>query len=477
MPVRLCSRIPAARPDTIGAALQIAKNPGQNTATLYGLITSNAPFQPYFTTVPSDLTATVGYTLPANVQGGTLDSNGHVWLYYGGYNYDPGSDTSTDSPGYVQVYDNNFNPLFTIMPGTGGLYYPTSFSADASGHVFAINSNNSISEFGSTGNAISPPAGWPTGSSSTFSPTGPGNSYVNNPNQAGPILVDALGNIWGGSGYSLTPGNCYFELNSSGVSITPTTGTYCTAEGLSTVDTAAVDGQGNAWASSYLSISKVNAQGNLAATSPTSQGCFFPSSSATSSSLTSYETLNILYDQVHSQLWGYSELGAGAITDAGAAVFCDSGSATLPVLPKYSSSTSTPGNPFSAGDLIIDSAALDGNGNLWFVTGGITATGVVGSSTGTFTGTASYSSYLGEISPSGALLTSYNASTQNYGLQPTGFGTSVTATATNSRVPLTGPSVSLLGVDAFGNIWAVDEESYRILKITGLAAANTVNYQ
>ena len=96
---------------------------------------------------------------------------------------------------------------------------------------------------------------------------------------------------------------------------------------------------------------------------------------------------------------------------------------------------------------------------------------------GTFTGTATFSSYLSEISPGGQILTPFNASTQTYGLQPAGFGSNVTVSATNAVV-YTGsyPSVSLLGVDRFGNIWAIDISTSKLLKITGLAVANTVNY-
>ncbi len=460
--------------NTISAALQMVKAPGQNTATLYNLITANPPFQPYFTSVPSDFTTSVGYTIPAFVQGGTVDSNGHIWLYYGGYNYDTASDTSTDSAGYIVVYDNNFNQLFTVNPGTGGLYYPDSFSPDASGHVFAINANNTISEFGSNGAALSPAAGWPSGSVSTFSPTGPGNNYIYNPNQSGPIAVDALGNIWGANPYAST--NCYFELNSAGMNITPA-GTFCTASGVSSFDTAVVDGMGSAWALGYSTIAKVNAAGMLAATAPTSQGCFYPQSSATTTTAREAVTVDLLYDRVNNRVWGVSQTGAGTISDAGAAVFCDYGAASLPVLPKYGSPTTTPGAAYSGGSLLIGNSALDGAGNLWFVTGGVSATGVVGSGAGKFTGTATYASYLGEISAAGALVTPYNASNQTYGLQPAGFGANVTAAANNVSVPASGPSVDLLGIDPFGNIWAVDAESYRIIKITGLAVANTVNYQ
>ncbi len=464
--------------NTIDATLAMVHSPGQSTATLYGLIPAAPPFQPYFTSVPTDFTSTVGYTVPSFVQGGALDSNGQVWLYFGGYNYDPASNTSTDSPGYIAVYDNNFNQLFTVAPGTGGLYYPSSFTADASGHVFAINANNTISEFASNGSALSPAGGWPTGLSGTFSPTGTGNNQVTNATQGGPIGVDAMGNIWGSAPYGSS--KCYFELNSSGSIITPAAETFCTTASYTDTSNSALDGLGNAWAVGTYSIAKVNALGALAATAPVSQGCFYPESNVFTASnfqLAAESVTNTLrYDHVHNQLWGYSELGAGAITDAGAAVFCDYNSSTLPVLPVYGDATVAAGSPFTGGSLLLTNAALDGQGNLWFVTGGVTETGVVGTSSGTFTGTATYASYLGEISPTGALLTPYNPGTKTYGLQPAGFGPTASASATNTSVSGGGASVGLLGIDRFGNIWALDQETYRLLKITGLAAANTVNY-
>jgi hypothetical protein len=478
--------------NTIAAALQMSQSPAQNTATLYGLISGTPPFQPYFTSVPTDFTTTVGYTVPQFIQSGTLDSNGHIWLYYGGYNYDPSTNTSTDSAGYIAVYDGSFNQLFTVNPGTGGLYYPQSLAPDAAGHVFAVNSNNTISEFASNGAAISPSGGWPDGLSSTFSPSGPGNNYIDNTYQGGPILIDTLGNIWGSPGFSISLGTpCYFELNSSGTIVTPslsaTTGTFCATEGISTVETFALDGPGNAWALGGSAIAKVNAQGTLAATATASQGCFYTFANLSTFNTQTEESVTngLVYDHVNNQLWGYSKTGVGAVTDAGAPLFCDYGSTKLPVVVQdYASTSTTAGSPYSAGDLLIggpkngvqNGAKLDGAGNLWFVTSGYAATGVVGSTAGAFTGSATFASYLVGISPSGALLSSCVTGSQPKGCQPTGFGSNGSVSATNSA-PITGVfEVNILGVDPSGNIWVSDAESNKILKITSLATANTVNY-
>jgi len=461
--------------DTVTAALQMTQSPGHNTSQLYGLISGSAPFQPYFTTVPTDFTAVVGYTVPPNIQAGTLDSNGHIWLYTGGYNYDTVADQSTDTQGVITVYDNNFNQLFTISPGTGGLYYPNGMTPDASGHVFTINANNTISEFNSTGTAVSPAGGWPTGFTSTFTGIGSGNGYVTSDSQAGPIGVDAQGNIWVVAPTTATTG-CYGELNSSGSIITPTgISAFCTTIG--TLTSAATDGSGNAWALGFQAIGKVNASGTLAATAPTSASCFEPEFNAFFSNLDfDVATFDVLYDHVHNQLWGLSETGAGAITDSGTAVFCDPASPTMPFIGEYASTSTTPGDPYSAGSLLLTSAVLDGGGNLWFTTEGVAATGTVGAAAGTFNGTVKYSTFLGEISPSGTLLTPLNAATSTYGLQPTGLGSNVTATSTGGSIFNQSSSVGLLGVDPSGNIWAVDSPSNKVLKISGLATANTVNY-
>jgi hypothetical protein len=458
--------------DTVKAALLMTQSPGTNTTQLYALIGALPPFQPYFTSAPTDLTSTAGVTFPVNVQTGALDSNGHVWLYTGGYTYNTVTDTSTDLPGVITVYDGNFNPLFTVSPGSGGLYYPYTMAADASGHVFAVNSNDSISEFASNGSPISPSGGWNTGLVSGFSTSGSGDSYVA-PYDISGLKIDAQGNIWGNvPGGS---GSCYLEMNSSGTVITPN-GNFCTGLGTTDNGPEAVDGSGNAWLIGSNEISKVNASGNLAATAPSSQGCFYTRANGNTLGDLEGETMDLLYDHVNNHVWGYSTTGAGTVTNAGAANFCDVGSTTLPVMPTYASTATTAGSPYSSGSLLISSAALDGAGNLWFITEGIARSGIVGSSAGDFTGTINYASYLGEIGANGTLLTPYNTTTNTYGLQPAGLGVNASATATNSVAGPTPSNVGLLGIDNLGNIWALDTQSNKLLKITGLAVANTVNY-
>jgi len=475
--------------DTATAALKMTQSPGHNTSQLYALILASPPFQPYFSSVPSDFTSVVGYTIPANVRAAALDSNGHIWLYTGGYNYNTVTNMSTDTEGVITVYDNNFNQLFTISPGTGGLYYPTSMASDKSGNVYTMNANNTISKFNSSGGAVSPAGGWSTGITSSFTGTGSGNGYVDDPSEAGPIRADAQGNIWVVAPSSQTTPPlpsppCYAELDQSGSIITPAnTSAFCTAMGesfggvlvITDLYSFAPDGSGNAWAASQAAIAKVNSSGAVAATAPTSQSCFEPLTGITG---TNYQdsTLTIGYDHVNNQLWGISEAGAGAITNSGTALFCDAPSASMPFVEPYATTSTTPGAPYSAGSVLLTSAALDGAGNLWFTIGGVAATGTVGTVANTFNGTTTYSTWLGELSPSGTLLTPLNAATSIYGLQPTGLGANVTATSTGAQLVNFGESAGLLGVDNSGNIWAIDIQTNKALKITGLATANSVNY-
>lgn len=479
--------------DTMTAAMEMASAPTNNAQALYNLIVAGAPFQPYFSSLPSDLAVTVGYPIPYDIWSvpfvtGTLDSNGHIWLYYGGYTYTPatiggtGTDNSTDVQGTIVVYDNNFSQLFTVSTGTGGtagpggLYYPSKFSADTSGHVFVTNSNNTITELSSTGAALSPAAGWSTGVTATFSASGTGIGYQTNTSQVGRVNVDALGNMW-----ATVPGfigACYVELNSSGMVITPSnTTTFCsTMRGsvFASITDLAPDGSGNAWAFSAAAIAEVNASGGLAATAPTTTGCMNPSSSFTSTSATSH----ILYDHVHNQLWGYSGVGAGTITDGGSNIFCNNGPPSMPLVVPYTNATGV-GNPYSAGNVTIQTGTLDGAGNLWFISNGVSATGTETSTSGGFNGTATFSTWLGAISPTGGIVTPYNVSTPTYGDQYTGFGVNASTTVSGQGVytaGLVGTEIGVLGIDSSGNIWVLDEESSRVIKVSGLATANTVNY-
>ena len=466
--------------DTVAAALAMVQSPGHNVSSLYGLISATPPFQPYFTSVPTDFTSSVGFTYPANIKAAALDSKGQIWVYTGGYTYNTVTNTSTDVEGVLTVYDNNFNQLFTISPGTGGLYYPTTLTPDASGNVYATNANNTVSAFSSSGSTavvLSSSGGWTTGATSAFTGTETNVGYATNSDQVGPIRPDSDGNLWGKTTFG-TSTACYVEMNAStGAVTTPSAaaaGNFCsTMSGIS--DFGETDGSGNSWGQSFTAIEEVNSSGTRAAAAPPTAGCFYPSADATGSTADEI-TDHLAYDHVNNQLWGISETGAGTITDSGSNVFCDQGATTLPVIPVYTNTNTTQGQPYTAGSLVIISSVLDGAGNLWFSTGGVAVNGTVGTSSSLVTGTVTYSTWLGEISPTGKVLSPFNPTSGVYGYQPVGFGVNASATVNNASVTTASATASLLGVDVNGNIWALDLETSRVLKITGMATANTVNY-
>jgi hypothetical protein len=88
-----------------------------------------------------------------------------------------------------------------------------------------------------------------------------------------------------------------------------------------------------------------------------------------------------------------------------------------------------------------------------------------------------HSAWLGEISPTGAILSPFNPGAGVYGYQPAGLGMNVSANvASGTSVVTNDVSLSLAGVDSSGNIWATDTYTRRVLKISGMATANTTNY-
>ena len=71
--------------DTFQAAIDIALNPGNNAATLFGLVTPSAPFQPTLGTAPTDFAVGIQYNGgPIANSGGVfgidIDASGNAWV-------------------------------------------------------------------------------------------------------------------------------------------------------------------------------------------------------------------------------------------------------------------------------------------------------------------------------------------------------------------------------------------------------------
>jgi streptogramin lyase len=316
--------------DTATAAIDIAHNPGANIATLYGLQTGSAAFQPMLAAAPNDFTVAVSYNGgglvdPIDI---AIDSSGNVWVT----NYD-GKSISEFGPTGAAL-----SPANTGFTG-GGLSLPTGIAIDTAGNAWAANvngnSNFGISEFSSSGAAISGSTGDIAGG--VYEP------YF--------IAFDASGNIWV---TNANANNSISELNSSGAAIAGS-GSPFTGGGLNEPQYIAIDVSGNIWTANngYNSISEFNSSGS-------------PASGAL----------------------GYA--GGGVNLPQGIAIDADgnvwtanfSGSSISEFIPSGSAGSWNPNSPFTGCGLTYPiGIAIDGSNHIW-VTNGSTSGVCEFSSTG-----------------------------------------------------------------------------------------------
>jgi len=226
--------------ETATAAINIAHNPGANTAALYALLPTDLPFQPTLIFQPNDFTIAITYTgggldgsglAPTGV---AIDAGGNVWVP----NY-----TSTS----VSELNSNGVPKNGSPYNAAGLDNPTSVAIDTYGNAWVANFNGAdISEFNSQGQRISGPPGF----------TGGG---LNNPYG---IAIDSVGNAWASNngGNSLSE----FESNASGgLALSPSSGYG--SDVLAGPAGIAADVNGNVWTADYLA-----GKANLAEAVPSS---------------------------------------------------------------------------------------------------------------------------------------------------------------------------------------------------------------
>lgn len=127
----------AAPTDTIGAALNIARNPGNNVSGLLALNSANAPFQPSLN-FASDYTVAIKYKPTASAPAATaISQTGDVWVANGGNSTLSKLDATTGAA--------------TIYSG-GGLSGPSGLAFDQAGNVWVTNRTAStLSVFNSAG--------------------------------------------------------------------------------------------------------------------------------------------------------------------------------------------------------------------------------------------------------------------------------------------------------------------------------------
>jgi hypothetical protein len=118
----------------LGAALDIAQNPRNNVATLYGLASANAAFQPALTAAPNDWTVALAYSVGgiSYPYGMALDAQGNVWVSGWLGNGPLSPQVGVISPIGVEAS----NSPYTSSASLSG---PTGIAVDTSGNTWVAN--------------------------------------------------------------------------------------------------------------------------------------------------------------------------------------------------------------------------------------------------------------------------------------------------------------------------------------------------
>ncbi len=295
--------------DTFGAAIDLARNPGSNVATIYTLSRASAAYSPSLSTAPPDWTLAVNYT-GGGMSGPSavlIDSTGKVWV--ANYFSVASLFTNTGEPvfkhgitagelfesfgGALDVDDNfwvaneentygknNGLGIVTVLNNTGGvngLYdsggidFPIAVAFDTGGVSWVVDyGDSSITLFDSTGAPLSGTSGYSAANLQfpvAVATDAKCNAYVaNQPSNTitrvladgsgftdftvgdGPsgLAIDASGNIWTANYY----GDSVGLVSSAG---TVVSGNGYTGGGLAHPQGIAVDGSGTVWVVNYRS--------------------------------------------------------------------------------------------------------------------------------------------------------------------------------------------------------------------------------
>lgn len=215
--------------DTATAAINIAHNPASNITQLLTLVTPNAVFEPTLNYTPNDFTISISYTgggMDASgfaPEGIAVDGTGNVWLtnYHSNTlsQFGPTGNALSPSTGYEAV----------------GLDGPTSIAIDIYGQAWVVNySSASIANFSSTGTYENKP------------PPDYTDAGLNIPYG---VAIDPTSHIW----IANLGGNSLSEFEDSGVAESPDAG--YTSNLFTGPAGIASDTAGDMWSANYLGSS------------------------------------------------------------------------------------------------------------------------------------------------------------------------------------------------------------------------------
>jgi hypothetical protein len=267
--------------DTIAAALDIARYPGNNVTTIANLASPVGTFTPQLAYAPPDWTIAIDYVSPAFKQPTdiAIDSQGNAWVLAQGPGnassstvsvlYTSGSVSSFPQTGVtysrlaIDPYDgpwltsstysnvvrlNSSGSRASSNPYTGGgMQGPGPIEFDGYGSVWLGNNTATLTKLSAGGTPISPDAGYSTGGSAG----------------ANALALDPSGTAWVADSGS----DSVEVLSNNG---TPIPGSPYTGAGISGPFGIAVDSVGGAWVANRTgsSLSHLTSYGSAVAGSP-----------------------------------------------------------------------------------------------------------------------------------------------------------------------------------------------------------------
>ena len=275
----------------LGAALDIALNPGNNVSTLFGLSSANAAFQPTLTAAPNDWTVAVAYDISSanHPQGLAIDGNGDCWITAWVSNNPANAEVLEISPVGIPATNNPYTSTANLA-GSAGL------AVDLNGDVWIANSTgNSAVALTLSNNIIQLKYGPYPAAAELSTPlqvvvdgTIAGNVWFTNSGNntlteiiPSPTFATATYNFYSGGGLSTPNGIAFYTIpfgassvwvaNQGANSVTKfvpasggaTSGSNYTGGGVTDPVGAAVDGSGNIWVTnpSTNSVTELNSAG------------------------------------------------------------------------------------------------------------------------------------------------------------------------------------------------------------------------
>jgi hypothetical protein len=270
----------AAPTDTIAAALDIARNPSHNVASIFNVLQAAGPFQPSLAVTPTDWTIGINYASPAFKTPADLaiDSQDNAWVLSSssgnsstvsllnitqgivasfpqtGASYGHLALDTTDGPwltdtagsGVMQLTSSG-TPASSNPYTGGGIQGPGPLAFDGNGNLWVGNSGPTVSKLSANGSPWSPSTGYGTGGASgpiALALDGSGNAWVADSSSDSVSILTGNGQVLPGSPY--------------------------TGGGLSSPFAIAIDAIGNAWVANRQgnSLSRFTSGGTVVAGSP-----------------------------------------------------------------------------------------------------------------------------------------------------------------------------------------------------------------